>query len=408
MVCQGECYNQESDMESSPFSYLTQYKANQIAGCMTLQLEFQSYAGKVGWRLQMGDRRKSDRFANPNALSMLKGPRAGAQDFNTQKTTTENVNLENETQSLKDVKRLLDAYPLDLEDGEDHNLCVEKVLEYRNYIHKMPIFIRLIDFTDHEKIGICYDTLDGSGLAKDMLPEESLALLDGLFGDIKVRIFAVKKLAMLNDSQIALFMPQLIQALKYELFHHSPLAEFLLEKALKNTRVVGHAFFWSLKASLHWPHSRERFYLILERFLMCCGQMKNDFLKQMFVNRSLVGVWQRVNAKLEDKEAGASKQYAEKFLAKQLKREEIRIKLEQQLIISHAKYDDYYFDSNGQVVDTVVANDIDDRLSAQESSARKDASRSVPPQRKKYSDVLDPRSRQNQYGRQYTFDQVAV
>jgi len=107
---------------------------------------------------------------------------------------------------------LLDAYPLDLEEekGEDDEPIEKVSLEYRNYIHKMPIFIRLIDFTDHEKIGICYDTLDGSGLAKDMLPEESLALLDGLFGDIKVRIFAVKKLSMLNDSQIALFMPQLI------------------------------------------------------------------------------------------------------------------------------------------------------------------------------------------------------
>jgi hypothetical protein len=45
-------------------------------------------------------------------------------------------------------------------------------------------------------------------------------------------------------------MPQLVQALKYELFHHSPLAEFLLEKALKNLRVVGHAFYWALKANL--------------------------------------------------------------------------------------------------------------------------------------------------------------
>lgn len=119
----------------------------------------------------------------------------------------ENVNLENETKSLKQVKRLLDAYPMDLDEDEEEGIDVDKVLEYRNYIHKMPIFIRLIDFTDHEKIGICYDTLDGSGLAKDMLPEESLALLDGQFGDIKVRIFAVKKLSMLNDSQIALFMP---------------------------------------------------------------------------------------------------------------------------------------------------------------------------------------------------------
>ena len=90
-------------------------------------------------------------------------------------------------------------------------------------------------------------------------------------------------------------MPQLVQALKYELFHNSPLAEFLLEKALSNTRVVGHAFFWALKASLDKPgeetglviyikekkriekrkgpfyQSVERFFLILERFLMCCG-----------------------------------------------------------------------------------------------------------------------------------------
>ena len=145
---------------------------------------------------------------------------------------------------------------------------------------------------------MCYDTLESSGLAKDMMPEEALALLDGEFGDIKVRIFAVQKLAMLNDSQIALFMPQLVQALKYELFHNSPLAEFLLEKALSNTRVVGHAFFWALKSNLdrpvyandlikpkeiakerkriekrHGPFvwSVERFFLILERFLMCCG-----------------------------------------------------------------------------------------------------------------------------------------
>ncbi len=39
-----------------------------------------------------------------------------------------------------------------------------------------------------------------SGQAKEILPEEALALLDGQFGDIKVRIFAVKKLSMLNDS----------------------------------------------------------------------------------------------------------------------------------------------------------------------------------------------------------------
>lgn len=225
----------------------------------------------MGWRLKVNNEKSN--FANPNNNPLMKGPRQYTLDLdNRRKMTTDgNEILKEETLQLQTVKRLLDAYPNDPDEEVVQKLSVERVLEYRKYIHKMPIFIRMIDFTDHEKIGICYDTLDGSGLAKDMMPEEALALLDGLFGDVKVRIFAVKKLAMLNDSQIALFMPQLIQALKYELFHHSPLAEFLLEKALKNTRVVGHAFYWALKANLHWPHSRERFYLILERFLMCCG-----------------------------------------------------------------------------------------------------------------------------------------
>jgi hypothetical protein len=86
-------------------------------------------------------------------------------------------------------------------------------------------------------------------------------------------------LAGLKDSEIALLMPQLIQALKYELFHHSPLSEFLLEKAITNTRVIGHAFFWSLKANLSNPNElacQERFFLITERFLMCVGQFTND------------------------------------------------------------------------------------------------------------------------------------
>ena len=121
-----------------------------------------------------------------------------------------------------------------------------------------------------------------------MTPEDALALLDGQFGDIKVRIFAVKKLSLLTDSNIALYMPQLPQALKYELFHQSPLGEFLLEKAISNVRVVGQPFFWAIKANLHIESSRERFFLILERFLMCCGQFKDELFKQNLVNESLI------------------------------------------------------------------------------------------------------------------------
>ena len=82
------------------------------------------------------------------------------------------------------------------------------------------------------------------------------------------------------------------------------MAEFLLEKALKNTRVIGHAFFWSLKANLNNPNElecQERFYLILERFLMCCGQFKNDLFKQNLVNKTFVKMQIQVSDLLDGK-----------------------------------------------------------------------------------------------------------
>lgn len=60
---------------------------------------------------------------------------------------------------------------------------------------------------------------------------------------------------------------------------------------------------------------------------MCCGQFKNDFFKQVLVNRSLVNISGKVNAKLDND--GASKDYTKMFMHKELKREEIRIKLMQ-------------------------------------------------------------------------------
>ena len=91
----------------------------------------------------------------------------------------DNYNLDRETESLKQVKKLLDAYPLELESDELNGINVETVLKYKNYIQKLPILIKLIDFCDHSKIRICYETLDVSGQAKDTLPEEALSLLDG-------------------------------------------------------------------------------------------------------------------------------------------------------------------------------------------------------------------------------------
>jgi hypothetical protein len=87
-----------------------------------------------------------------------------------------------------------------------------------------------------------------------------------------------------------------------------------------------------------WRHCLERYFLILERFLMSCGQFKNDLFKQHLVNESLVKLSSYVNKQFEDKEA--SKDLVKGRMHTELKKEEIRIKLMQQLVIAHGRYDD--------------------------------------------------------------------
>lgn len=187
----------------------------------------------------------------------------------------------------------------------------------------------------------CYNYLEKADIANKLKPEEALALLDSQFGDEKVRLFAVKKLSKLDDYMIALYMPQLVQSLKSELYHRSPLSEFLLERSIRNTGVVGHALFWTLKSSLHSKLSYERLYLILERFLMCCGSFKNNLFIQTLASREMVDTCRSIQHSNEslgklfdiDEQKGIMR---DKLKMKSAK----KIKLEIELFIKHQKYDD--------------------------------------------------------------------
>jgi hypothetical protein len=61
---------------------------------------------------------------------------------------------------------LLDAYPMDLDEEKASRIDIETVLSFKNYIDKLPIIIKLIDFTNSEHVQICYDTLEKSGQAE--------------------------------------------------------------------------------------------------------------------------------------------------------------------------------------------------------------------------------------------------
>jgi len=106
----------------------------------------------------------------------------------------------------------------------------------------------------------------------DMPPEDAIQLLDAKFPDENVRSYAVKRISLLSDDELALYMLQFTQALMYEEYHCSPLSEMLIERSLKNPYVVGAAFYWGLKSNLYAKVSYERYYVLLEQFLMLCGR----------------------------------------------------------------------------------------------------------------------------------------
>ncbi|XP_019343000.2 phosphatidylinositol 4,5-bisphosphate 3-kinase catalytic subunit gamma isoform isoform X3 [Alligator mississippiensis] len=75
-----------------------------------------------------------------------------------------------------------------------------------------------------------------------------------------------------------------LQAVKFEPYHDSALARFLLKRGLRNKR-IGHFLFWFLRSEIAQSmHYQQRFAVILEAYLKGCGKaMLCDFMKQVQV-----------------------------------------------------------------------------------------------------------------------------
>lgn len=80
-------------------------------------------------------------------------------------------------------------------------------------------------------------------------PLQALELLLPRYPDMEVRAHAVRWIAAMRSDQLVDFLPQLLQALKHDTYEASPMAEFLLRRALESPRVAHHLY-WQLVHSL--------------------------------------------------------------------------------------------------------------------------------------------------------------
>lgn len=63
-------------------------------------------------------------------------------------------------------------------------------------------------------------------------PVDALELLDARYTDPHIRAYAVKQLEQLTNAEVEDYLLQLVQVLKYETYHDSPLCRFLLKRGL--------------------------------------------------------------------------------------------------------------------------------------------------------------------------------
>ena len=103
----------------------------------------------------------------------------------------------------------------------------------------------------------------------------------------QVRGYAALCLEKMKDETLSQYILQLTQTLKHEPFHDSGLARFLLRRAIRNTRLLGHQFFWSLKAEMHDPTVSDRYGVLLDMYRRNCGAHRGELGHQLFLMRQL-------------------------------------------------------------------------------------------------------------------------
>uniref|UniRef100_UPI00398F8454 phosphatidylinositol 4-phosphate 3-kinase C2 domain-containing subunit beta isoform X2 n=1 Tax=Pristiophorus japonicus TaxID=55135 RepID=UPI00398F8454 len=123
---------------------------------------------------------------------------------------------------------------------------------------------------------------------------DALGLLHAIFPDQELRHTAVQWMETMSMSDLVDFLPQLVQALKFECYLDSPLVRFLLRRAICDVKIAHHLY-WLLKDALNDSHFNARYQHLLGALLCCAGKgMREEFDKQTKLLQILAKIAQKV------------------------------------------------------------------------------------------------------------------
>uniref|UniRef100_A0A3B5B323 Phosphatidylinositol-4-phosphate 3-kinase catalytic subunit type 2 alpha n=1 Tax=Stegastes partitus TaxID=144197 RepID=A0A3B5B323_9TELE len=125
-------------------------------------------------------------------------------------------------------------------------------------------------------------------------PVIALELLDSKFADTDVRSVAVSWIEKSSDDELADYLPQLVQALKFECHLKNALIMFLLSRAQGNINIA-HYLYWLLKDAVQDPAWGRRYERVLGALLcLCGGKLRAELEKQTHLVTLLGAVAERV------------------------------------------------------------------------------------------------------------------
>jgi len=188
----------------------------------------------------------------------------------------------------KKINEILDKSPFE----ELNHYDKETLWNNSHYVAQFPIIInRLFECIDYKNQYHIAELDKIISIAKPLNPVQALNLLSGNYLHESIRRFAVNCLKNSPHIEVQEYIIQLIQALKYEMYHDSPLARYLIELAIRYPLTIGHTLFWGFKSEIYNLNVRQRFGLYLEVFLSKIGKdLHKIFEDEIFLIKNLLRV----------------------------------------------------------------------------------------------------------------------
>jgi CRP-like cAMP-binding protein len=198
--------------------------------------------------------------------------------------SSESLSAEDNDRLLNIINISFNPLGMNILNEEDKEFLWESRLQILDRAELIPAFVMCICWDDADKVLELYDLLD---IWEAPTPIQALMLLDRRFMDPKVRAYAAHALEELSDEDLSLYMLQLCQQLKFENHVDSALSRFLLRRALRNQRLIGHIFFWCLQSEVYNIDVARRYIVLLQIYIRNCGHHRIELGHQMFVMKRL-------------------------------------------------------------------------------------------------------------------------